>query len=68
MNEPGTLPTPENLTHGIEEACYRGGPEEPYYQPAMDCMCGFSTGRCASWEDAGRELDIHLEKVLRPST
>jgi len=49
--------------HGIEQAFYCGGPGEPYYQPVMECMCGFSTGRCASWQMAGRVFDLHLVLV-----
>jgi hypothetical protein len=53
----------DSLAHGIEEAIYCRGDGEPYYQPVMRCVCGFSTGRCASWEAAGRELDLHLLAV-----
>jgi len=56
--------SPDYRAHGIENAAYWGSPGELYYQPAMDCLCGFSTERCASWEDAGREFDAHLASVL----
>ena len=48
--------------HGIEGASYSGGSGEPYYQPTMDCMCGWGTGRCENWEEAGRKFDEHLEQ------
>ena len=48
--------------HGIS-ACYSGGPGEPYYQPCLDCDCGFSTGRCETWEDAGRAFDEHVKEI-----
>ena len=46
--------------HGIH-AFYAGGPGEPYYQPVLDCTCGFSSGRCDSWKEAGSLIDSHLE-------
>lgn len=49
----------EEAEHGVT-AYYAGGPGEPYYQPVMDCLCGFSTGRCADWESAGRDFDRHF--------
>ena len=51
------------LAHGLEAVSYVGGPGEPYFQPVMECMCGYSTGRCMCWADAGRELDRHLVSV-----
>ena len=65
MSDPNPPPKPEatETEHGVESACYSGGPGEPYYQPVMYCLCGFSTERQPSWEDAGREFDEHLEDV-----
>ncbi len=60
---PDPAETMEDEEHGISAACYAGGPGEPYYQPVMECLCGFSTGRCDSWEDAGREFDDHLAEA-----
>ena len=48
--------------HGIQDACYYSDGEK--YKPVMDCLCGWSTGRCDYWEDAGRLLDIHLYSVI----
>ena len=42
---------------------YAGGPVKPYYQAVMECSCGFSTERCANWEDAGRQMDQHIDEV-----
>ena len=65
MSDAPTSPVSNPLTyaHGIEEACFRGGPGEPYFRPSIDCMCGWTTGRCTSWEDAGRALDAHFAAV-----
>ena len=55
----------EPKQHGIALACYAGGPGDLYYQPYMECLCGFSTGRCRSWGDAGEVLDEHLEEAKK---
>ena len=52
----------DEVIHGVE-ACYAGGPGDPYYQPVLSCLCGFSTGRCESWEDAGIAMDDHREEI-----
>lgn len=65
MSDAEKMSASENLAHGIEDAVYSGGPGEPYYRPVMDCMCGFSTGRCASWADAGMAFDLHLASVQK---
>lgn len=58
-------PIPDKeVLHGISEAWYAGGPGHPYYQPVMDCLCGWSTGRQPSWETAGEYLDSHLEESI----
>jgi hypothetical protein len=64
MSDTTQVLTSETIPHGIENACYSGGPGEPYYQPSMECMCGWTTGRCASWEDAGRIFDVHMASVI----
>lgn len=43
--------------------CYAGGPGYPYYQPQMDCSCGYSTGRCEDWAEAGLEIDKHIAEI-----
>jgi len=30
------------------------------YKPVMDCTCGFDTGRCDSFAEAGEMVDEHL--------
>lgn len=54
-----------NLARGIEHkitCSYYMGPVKPYLQTMMECSCGWSTSRCACWEDAGREMDRHIEE------
>jgi hypothetical protein len=51
------------LAHGLENAFYMGAPGDMSLHPVMECMCGFSTGRCLSWCAAGRALDVHLASV-----
>ena len=51
--------------HGVDFAGYGGGSGEPYYQPVMQCLCGYSTGRQESWEDCGRMFDEHLTEDKR---
>lgn len=48
--------------HGVEGACYSGGPGVPYYQPVLMCTCGWTSGRCDNWEEAGGLFDEHLEE------
>jgi hypothetical protein len=43
--------------------CYSGGPGEPYYQAVMSCSCGFRTERCLTWQEAGEEMDAHIEEI-----
>ena len=45
--------------HNIEGAFYSGGPGEPYFQPAMQCSCGWSV-RDETWTDVGAAYDAHL--------
>lgn len=44
-------------------ALYAGGFGEPYFQPVLECSCGFSSGRSESWEEAGRAYDEHRQKI-----
>jgi hypothetical protein len=48
--------------HGVQ-AYYAGGPGEPYYQPIIDCECGWSSRRCVSFAEAGAAFDEHMETV-----
>jgi hypothetical protein len=48
--------------HGMDHAAYYGGPGEPYFQPVMECLCGWSTTRSENWETAGRAFDQHLKE------
>ncbi len=59
---PSAASLPTVLEHAID-ACYSGGPGEPYYQPVLMCSCGFETGRCDNWEIAGSAMDDHLKGV-----
>lgn len=52
----------KEVEHAVH-AAYYGGPGEPYFQPVMSCDCGFETERCPNWEEAGRQMDAHLELV-----
>ena len=51
---------PEPEEHGVGLALSSGGPGEPYLQPSITCLCGWSSGRAKSWEEVGRLLDEHL--------
>lgn len=62
MNEAVDHPEVPEEVHSID-AYYAGGPGEPYFQPVLSCSCGFETDRSGSWEDAGYEMDIHLQKA-----
>lgn len=53
------LTTSESSKHGIGGAYYVSNGEQ--YQPCIECCCGWST-EGESWEEAGRELDEHLEE------
>lgn len=52
----------EIVEHGVE-AYYSGGAGEPYYQPTLNCLCGFSSGRCESWQEAGEAMDEHVREI-----
>lgn len=44
-------------------ALYSGGPGEPYFQPVIECSCGWGSGRCESWAEAGGLYDDHLAEA-----
>ena len=46
--------------HGPSEAAYSSNGEE--YKPYMDCICGWSTGRCEDWESVGVEFALHVKE------
>lgn len=33
------------------------------YCPVLECSCGFSTGRCDDWSEAGELFDDHVQAV-----
>lgn len=33
------------------------------YKPVLSCSCGFSSGRCDTWEQAGAQLDEHIDII-----
>lgn len=49
--------------HGVQAAYYSGGPTEPYFQPCIHCICGWSSGRGYSWAFVGEAFDEHLAEV-----
>ncbi len=49
------------IQHG-PQAGYSGGPGEPYFQPFIDCLCGWSSGRVDSFEMAGELFDAHIKE------
>lgn len=56
------------MTIAIHEisAIYRLQPDGTSYgkhMPTLDCSCGYWTEQCETWEDAGAEMDVHLEEV-----
>ena len=53
-----------DIQHGIAAATYSGGPGESYFQPVMECLCGFCTPRSENWEEAGRIFDEHLRDSI----
>ena len=52
------------VEHGPASIYYAGGPGTVYYQPVIECLCGWSTGRCDNWTEAGQYLDSHLAGLL----
>lgn len=51
--------------HGVRTAFYSNlpGPEQT---AIIECLCGEGlTEHTRFWEDAGREMDLHLERVKR---
>ena len=52
-----------NNEHGIKHAFYSNLPG-PSQTAWIECLCGEElTGQTSSWEDAGREMDLHLQGV-----
>lgn len=51
------------VEHGPEVAMYSGGPGEPYYQPIIICLCGWSSERQSSWQFVGELFDEHLAET-----
>jgi hypothetical protein len=56
------MPEHEEPEHRVV-AFYAGRPGEPDYQPVLKCECGFSSGRCLSWEEAGQLFDMHRRLI-----
>jgi|GEM_PF-6510910 len=50
----------EEVDHGIESAVYQRTAFG--LQPRLECLCG-ETFLADSWEEAGADLDAHLEEV-----
>lgn len=51
--------------HGIDSAYYSNLPG-PGQTAWIVCLCGEEvSGQTDSWEDAGREMDIHLNRARR---
>lgn len=51
------------VEHGVHYGFYSNlpGPDQTAW---LECLCGESiSGQTSSWEDAGREMDLHLEGV-----
>lgn len=49
--------------HGVRSAFYSNLPG-PNQTAWIECLCGEElSGQTSSWEDAGRELDLHLQGV-----
>lgn len=49
--------------HGVKNAFYSNLPG-PNQTAWIECLCGEEfSGQTSSWEDAGREMDLHLEGV-----
>lgn len=65
-----TKPTaPETKTteqHGVRHAFYSNLPG-PGQIAILECLCGEECGETSSWEDAGYEMDLHLEIAKRGS-
>lgn len=57
MSEGEIIPV---TTHGIQTAGYYSDGQT--FHPFIMCLCGFQTQGSDSWEDAGSQLDEHLEQ------
>jgi hypothetical protein len=50
--------------HGVRLGFYSNLPG-PNQTAILECLCGEEvTGQTSSWEDAGREMDLHLKGVV----
>lgn len=55
-----------NPQHGVRYGFYSNLPG-PNQTAWLECLCGEElTGQTSSWEDAGREFDLHLAGVQEP--
>ena len=51
--------------HGVRHAFYSNLPG-PRQTAILECLCGEEiTGQTSSWEDAGYQMDLHLERAKR---
>lgn len=49
--------------HGVRTGFYSNLPG-PQQTAIIECLCGEElTGQTSSWEDAGREMDLHVKGV-----
>lgn len=49
--------------HGVKSAFYSNLPG-PNQTAWLECLCGEEvSGQTSLWEDAGREMDLHLQSV-----
>lgn len=46
-----------NIEHDVS-AYYSSDGDK--YRPVMECSCGFISGRCSDWEEAGIKMDNHF--------
>jgi len=54
---------PVTVEHGAEDVYYSNLPG-PNQSAIIRCLCGYTaTMWTDSWEDAGREMDDHLEET-----
>jgi hypothetical protein len=48
------------MEHGIREGFYNAIFTPP--EPVLVCLCGYQTEGSSTWEEAGADLDAHLEE------
>lgn len=51
----------EEIEHGPLAGYSSDGSE---YMPFIDCLCGWSSGRCNSFAIAGEDFDEHMKEAL----